>query len=961
MTENSPSPELPLPPSVHSVFISYAREDVSWAQERARVLRAVRIRVFLDLDSLRAGDPWPIVLQEEVERADLVWLGWSKYSAQSEWVRREYQAALAKGPGRLRIDLLDDTQLPPELANIQAERAMYWQPRVERMLRDPARNLPDDLGQPSVLLRPEYGVVPFTGRGELLDSIHGWCASARPFSARLYVGPGGSGKTRLMIQACQAMRERGWDARFLDSKALEESVSAEPEILDQLFLPRLPRLLVMDYAETRRRQLEALLDRGLRKDAGQPVRLILLARTAADWWRELLASRYEYQELLGSSAEPVAVPPLTPDLPARQRVFDAAVTAMAQVLGTKGPPASPPDLSRETFGRVLFLHMAALAFVLGERLETPADLLDLILEHERRYWLRMAQDVGLAPSLHSTLEGAAALIVLAGGCASADALLDLLSRSPELGETRVVERKQVASVFRNLYSVAASIEPLQPDLLGEHLVAKAFGEDRGLRVGWIRGADADQIRSGLTVLNRTADGRPEADAWLLEVLSSDLERLAAPAIEAAIEGGDPIGRLLAQALNQSPMPALAHGLEASLPHETVSLRELAAEVTQQAIQHLESARDVDAEERKSGRARLLNNLGVRLSELGRREEALFAAQEAVGVYRKLAEARPEAFLPDLARSLNSLGNQLSELGRREEALAAAQEAVGGYRKLAEARPDAFLPNLTLSLNNLGTFLSELGRREEALAAVEQAVEGYRKLAEARPEAYLPLLAASLNNLGNCLSELGRREEALAAAQEAVEGYRKLAEARPDAFLPDLAGSLNNLGNRLSKLWRREVALAATEQAVAIQRRLAEARPDAFLPDLAANLNNLGNWLSALGRREEALAATEQAVEVYRKLAEARPDAFLPNLALSLNNLGTFLSQLGRREEALAAAQEAVRILLPFLRAAPSAFEVRARTMLRNYIRYAEDAKKEPDPSLIIAVTEILGLLGNEDE
>jgi hypothetical protein len=47
----------------------------------------------------------------------------------------------------------------------------------------------------------------------------------------------------------------------------------------------------------------------------------------------------------------------------------------------------------------------------------------------------------------------------------------------------------------------------------------------------------------------------------------------------------------------------------------------------------------------------------------------------------------------LATSLNNLGRDLSNLGRREEALAASQEAVDIYRRLAQTRPDAFLPDL----------------------------------------------------------------------------------------------------------------------------------------------------------------------------------------------------------------------------------------------------------------------------
>ncbi|MGH6937271.1 MAG: tetratricopeptide repeat protein, partial [Methylocella sp.] len=69
-----------------------------------------------------------------------------------------------------------------------------------------------------------------------------------------------------------------------------------------------------------------------------------------------------------------------------------------------------------------------------------------------------------------------------------------------------------------------------------------------------------------------------------------------------------------------------------------------------------------------------NNLAATLSALGRPEEALAAAQEAVSIRRDLARARPQAFTPDLAMSLNNLAAMLSALGRREEALAAAQEA-----------------------------------------------------------------------------------------------------------------------------------------------------------------------------------------------------------------------------------------------------------------------------------------------
>ena len=82
------------------------------------------------------------------------------------------------------------------------------------------------------------------------------------------------------------------------------------------------------------------------------------------------------------------------------------------------------------------------------------------------------------------------------------------------------------------------------------------------------------------------------------------------------------------------------------------------------------------------------------------------------IRRKLAAQQPDAFLPDLAMSLNNLGAMLSALGRQEEALAAAQEAVNIRRRLAAQQPDAFLPDLAASLTNLGNVSSDLREPSE---------------------------------------------------------------------------------------------------------------------------------------------------------------------------------------------------------------------------------------------------------
>jgi len=342
----------------------------------------------------------------------------------------------------------------------------------------------------------------------------------------------------------------------------------------------------------------------------------------------------------------------------------------------------------------------------------------------------------------------------------------------------------------------------------------------------------------------------------------------------------------------------------------------------------------------------LNRLGLRLSDIGRHEEALVAAQEAADIYRKLAEKNPQAFLPNLAASLNNLGKSLSDLGRREEALEAAKEAADIYRTLAEKNPQAFLPNLTASLNNLGAIFSYLGRREEAFQATQEAADIYRKLAAANEQAFLPNLAASLNNLGAIFSYLGRREEALPAMQEAVDIYRKLAAANEQAFLPNLTASLNNLGNRLSNLGRREEALQAMQEAVDIYRKLAAANAQAFLPNLGASLKNLGAMFSYLDLREEALQAAQEAADIYRKLAAANAQAFLPDLAMSLGSCGRVLLALGEYARAARAFREGLGHLVPFYQALPQSFGGLAGNLLQGYLKACRQAGEEPDEELM---------------
>jgi hypothetical protein len=73
------------------------------------------------------------------------------------------------------------------------------------------------------------------------------------------------------------------------------------------------------------------------------------------------------------------------------------------------------------------------------------------------------------------------------------------------------------------------------------------------------------------------------------------------------------------------------------------------------------------------------------------------------------------------------GFMLSALGRREEALGAAREAVEIYGRLVERFPQAFLQNYAISLGNLVDRLRECGQSPEADPLVAESRERLRRL------------------------------------------------------------------------------------------------------------------------------------------------------------------------------------------------------------------------------------------
>jgi tetratricopeptide (TPR) repeat protein len=291
--------------------------------------------------------------------------------------------------------------------------------------------------------------------------------------------------------------------------------------------------------------------------------------------------------------------------------------------------------------------------------------------------------------------------------------------------------------------------------------------------------------------------------------------------------------------------------------------------------------------------------GYSLSELGRREEAVAAYEQAT----RLDPAHVGAH--------NGKALLLFELGRHEEAL-------GAFRQVTRLNP-----NSAHAYSLMGVLLLGLGRHEEALAAVKEAIRldptaaepyqikgrvltqlGEQKGALAAFDQGIRLDPTSADATihharWTMLAESGRQKEALAALEEAI----RLDPTSANTTVYFAKGLM------LKQMRRREDALAAFEEAIRLD------------PTSADGYRGKGVALIDLGRNEEALSAFDQAIS----LDPTSVDAYVLK--------GAVLADLKRREEALTAFDEAIRV------DPTSSDAYRTKALVLKQLKRQEEAKQ----------------------
>jgi Tetratricopeptide repeat len=600
--------------------------------------------------------------------------------------------------------------------------------RVAKQMQAPQDSLE------TFLLRPEARAIPLTGRTREFRALWDWVHCADALSVCVIgVGPG-AGKTRLGFELLLALqRQKNGDDETTPPWRIGRVAIGTLRQFNrnkdwaQWTWDR-PTVIMVDYALEALDALQKWVDRVTcyarecndRDEPCPPLRILLIEREAsAKHLQQRLAENRP--QWFSPREAPMSLRAIG-DPALRISVLQSAMQVVAAKQHAAVPVLAADDetqrlLMGDDFRQPLYLMMAAWEAVQRGSVRDAlrlgqSKLVKEMALRERQRIERYAggTDDGRA-SRCKMLHHFAAYATLCRGLSASEVVEAARQELAAAGLTHSFDAPTLADALAAAQGepdVPNAIAPVRPDIVGERFLYAWLNAARNAqeRIALITRAVRQTPQALQTLFRMTADlPVTEArmlDGWLHEVLQHwhtnepDLLQQFHDALPLYHSGLVGVAAVAAEALAGNTLSTLDASLSAT-------------------------ASDADLAE-SAGK---LDWAGIRLSEAGRKVEALAMSEEAVKIRRALYERNPEAYGNDLAGSLDNLGIRLSQLDRKPEALAMSEEAVKIRRALYERNPEAYGNNLAGSLGNLSVDLSQLDRKPEALQVV---TEGLRVIA-----------------------------------------------------------------------------------------------------------------------------------------------------------------------------------------------------------------------------------------
>lgn len=244
-----------------------------------------------------------------------------------------------------------------------------------------------------------------------------------------------------------------------------------------------------------------------------------------------------------------------------------------------------------------------------------------------------------------------------------------------------------------------------------------------------------------------------------------------------------------------------------------------------------------------------------------------AYEDAIETAKWLLErAKEEKDLEEnVAAISNLLGVMFMETNQDEAAEKSYQEALGVFRQLAQNDPE-YNTQVADVYNNLGLLAFKRQACEEAEKFYRESIDIYLSLAheDTTVAHYKSNLAGAYLNLAGMFVEMGKLADAQDYYLEAGMIYAELSKDIPGEYEPSMVGVYNNLGTLYCKSEQYQESEAYYKRAIDIARKLAQANPAIHEPLLAEAYYNLGLLYMDLKHETEAKNLLQKAKGLWAK-------------------------------------------------------------------------------------------------